>query len=104
VPLVTTDTALGLRGIELQANLLLKATNVDGIFSADPVKNPSAKLFSHLTYNEILSKELAVMDMTAFYLCRDHNMQLRVFNMHKPGALLRVVNGAEEGTLVNNIS
>ncbi|MCL5261303.1 MAG: UMP kinase [Gammaproteobacteria bacterium] len=100
IPLVTTDTALSLRGIELKADILLKATNVDGIYSADPVKNSTAKLFHHLSYQEILTKELAVMDMTAFYLCRDHNMRLRVFNMHKPGALLRVVLGADEGTLV----
>lgn len=99
-PLVTTDTALSLRGIELDADLLLKATNVDGIYSSDPKKDPKAKLFHHLTYQEALAKELAVMDLAAFYLCRDHQMKLRVFNMHKSGALLRIIQGQDEGTLV----
>jgi uridylate kinase len=99
-PLVTTDTALGLRGIELDADLLLKATNVDGIYSADPQTNPNAKFYSHLTYQEALNKELAVMDLAAFCLCRDHKMKLRVFNMHKKGALLRIIQGSNEGTLV----
>ena len=99
-PLVTTDTALGLRGVELKADLLLKATNVDGIYSADPKKNRSAKLYDTLTYAEILEKELAVMDLAAFVMCRDHNMKLRVFNMHKKGALLNIILGKAEGTLV----
>jgi len=99
-PFVTTDTALGLRGIELDADLLLKATNVKGIYSADPHTNPDAKFYSHLTYQEALTKELAVMDLSAFCLCRDHKMKLRVFNMHKKGALLRIIQGANEGTLV----
>ncbi|EKE01618.1 MAG: uridylate kinase [uncultured bacterium] len=99
-PFVTTDTALGLRGIELNADLLLKATNVDGVYSADPQRNPSAKFYSHLTYQEALAKELAVMDLAAFCLCRDHKMKLRVFSMHKKGALLRIIQGANEGTLV----
>lgn len=101
-PLVTTDTALSLRGIELSADLLLKATNVDGIYSADPIQNPQAKFYDHLSYQDVLAKELAVMDLAAFYLCRDHNMRLRVYNMHKPGALLRIVLGENEGTLVEN--
>lgn len=99
-PLVTTDTALSLRGIELDADLLLKATNVDGIYSADPKKNSKAKLYHHLTYQEVLTKELAVMDLAAFCLCRDQQMKLRVFNMHKKGALLRIICGGDEGTLV----
>ncbi|CAL7963969.1 UMP kinase [Gammaproteobacteria bacterium] len=99
-PFVTTDTALGLRGIELDADLLLKATNVDGVYSADPQINPDAKFYSHLTYQEALTKELAVMDLSAFCLCRDHQMKLRVFNMHKKGAILRIIQGANEGTLV----
>lgn len=99
-PFVTTDTALGLRGIELDADLLLKATNVKGIYSADPQTNPDAKFYSHLTYQEALTKELAVMDLSAFCLCRDHQMKLRVFNMHKKGAILRIIQGANEGTLV----
>lgn len=99
-PFVTTDTALGLRGIELDADLLLKATNVDGVYSADPLTNPNAKFYSHLSYQEALTKELAVMDLSAFCLCRDHKMKLRVFNMHKRGALLRIIQGFDEGTLV----
>ncbi|MEI8054859.1 MAG: UMP kinase [bacterium] len=99
-PFVTTDTALGLRGIELDADLLLKATNVRGVYSADPQANPGAKFYSYLTYQEALTKELAVMDLSAFCLCRDHQMKLRVFNMHKKGAILRIIQGANEGTLV----
>ncbi len=101
-PLVTTDSAASLRAIEVQADILLKATQVDGIYSADPRKDPNAKLYKVLSYEEALSKELGVMDLTAFCQCRDHNMQLRVFNLHKPGALRRVVLGEEEGTLVKN--
>lgn len=99
-PLVTTDTALVMRGVELDADLLLKATNVDGIYSADPQTNPDAKFYSHLTYQEVLTRELAVMDLAAFCMCRDHQMKLRVFNMHKKGALLDIINGSDEGTLV----
>lgn len=99
-PLVTTDSAMSLRGIELNADLLLKATNVEGVFSADPNKDPSAKLYHHLTYQEALTKELAVMDLAAFCQCRDHNMRLRIFNMRKFGALYNIVVGEDEGTLV----
>ena len=99
-PLVTTDTALCLRGIELNADLLLKATNVDGVYANDPKKNPKAKFFSHLTYDEALKKELAVMDLTAFCLGRDHKMKLRIFNIFKKGALLRIIQGEDVGTLV----
>lgn len=100
-PLVTTDSAASLRGIEIDADVVLKATNVDGVYSEDPVKNPKAKLYKHLTYEEALQKELAVMDLTAFCQCRDHNMPLRVFNLHKPEALLRVIMGEDEGTSVD---
>lgn len=99
-PLVTTDSALSLRGIELQADLLLKATNVDCICSEDPKKNPNAKCYKHLTYKEALEKELGIMDLAAFTQCRDHNMKLRVYNMNKKGALLNIILGDEEGTLV----
>ena len=102
-PLVTTDFALGLRGIELNADLLLKATNVDGIYTADPRKDPNAKHYKHLTYNEAVANELAVMDLAAFCLCRDHNMRLRVFNIRKHGTLLNIIMGKEEGTLVENV-
>lgn len=99
-PLVTTDTALCLRGIELNADLLLKATNVDGVYSTDPKKNPDAKFYSHLTYDEALTQKLEVMDLSAFSLGRDHKMKLRVFNIHKRGALLHIMQGLDEGTLV----
>lgn len=99
-PLVTTDSALSLRGIELNADILLKATNVDGIYTDDPVKNPKATRYKKLTYREVLEKELAVMDLAAFCQCRDYNMVLRVFSLHKPGALKRIVLGEDEGTLV----
>lgn len=101
-PLVTTDSAASLRAIEVQADILLKATNVDGVYSSDPAKNPDAKRYPFLTYDEALSKELGVMDLTAFCQCRDHNMKIRVFNLQKPGALQRIVLGEDEGTLVAN--
>ncbi len=99
-PLVTTDTALCLRGIELGADLLLKATNVDGIYSKDPKKNRDAKLYRRLTYGQALAENLGVMDLSAFCLGRDHKMKLRVFNIRKKGALLRIIQGLDEGTLV----
>lgn len=99
-PLFTTDSAASLRGIEIDADVVLKATNVDGIYSADPAKDPNATLYKKLSFAEALEKELAVMDLAAFCQCRDHHMPLRVFNMNTPGALLRVVMGEEEGTSV----
>ena len=101
-PLVTTDSAASLRGIEIEADVIVKATNVDGVYSADPAKNPKATLYERLSYKEALEKELAVMDLAAFCQCRDHNMELRVINIKKPKALLRVVTGEKEGTLVGN--
>ncbi|MFA6409100.1 MAG: UMP kinase [Gammaproteobacteria bacterium] len=101
-PLVTTDTALALRGIELDADLILKATNVDGVYSSNPTRDLDAKLYSHLTYTEALEKQLKVMDLAAFCMCRDHNMSLRVYNMHKTGALARIIRGEDEGTLLDN--
>lgn len=99
-PLVTTDSAASLRGIEIKANVLLKATNVDGIYTDDPAKNPHAKRYQELSYQEALDKELGVMDLTAFCQCRDHQLPIRVFNIHKKGALLRAVMDEDEGTLV----
>lgn len=99
-PLVTTDSALSLRGIELKADLLLKATNVDGIYDSDPRKNPNAVRYKKLTYKEVLEKELAVMDLAAFSQCRDYKMVLRVFNLYKAGALRRIIIGEDEGTIV----
>jgi len=101
-PLVTTDTALCLRGIELDADLLLKATNVNGVYAQDPKKNSKTKFYKHLTYDDALEKELEVMDLTAFCLGRDYKMKLRVFNISKKGALVRAVKGLDEGTLVEN--
>lgn len=100
-PLVTTDSAASLRGIEIEADVLLKATNVDGVYTADPAKDKTATRYAHLTYKEVLEKELAVMDLAAFCQCRDHNLPVRVFDIHKVGALLEVIMGEEEGTLVN---
>jgi len=99
-PLVTTDSAASLRAIETEADIVLKATNVDGIYSSDPEKDPKATRYTVLSYDEALKKELGVMDLTAFSQCRDHNMKIRVFSLEKPGALLRVVCGENEGTLV----
>lgn len=99
-PLVTTDSAASLRGIEIEADIILKATQVDGIYTADPAKDPTATRFDRLTYKEVLEKELAVMDLASFCQCRDHGMALRVFNIGKPNAILRIVLGEDEGTLV----
>lgn len=100
-PFFTTDTAASLRGVEINADLVMKATKVDGVYTADPEKDPSAKLYEHLNYDEVIKNKLAVMDTTAIVLCRDNNIPIRVSNMNKPGALLRVVSGEAEGTLVD---
>lgn len=99
-PFFTTDSAATLRGIEINADLVLKATKVDGVYTADPVKDPDAKRYSHLTYDEVLERQLGVMDLTAIVLCRDHNLPLRVFNMNEPGVLLQILRGEDVGTLV----
>lgn len=99
-PLVTTDSAASLRAIEIDADVLLKATNVDGVYSADPMLNPLAQRYEKVSYQEVLEKELGVMDLSAFCQCRDHNMPIRVFNINKPTALFRIINGENEGTLV----
>ncbi|GAA5136560.1 UMP kinase [Thalassotalea piscium] len=101
-PFFTTDSAACLRGIEIEADAVLKATKVDGIYSSDPVANPDAELYTHLTYQEVLEKELKVMDLAAFTLARDHNMPIRVFNMNKQGALKAVVMGEQEGTTIDH--
>ncbi|MFC3022357.1 UMP kinase [Vibrio zhugei] len=100
-PFFTTDSAACLRGIEIEADVVLKATKVDGVFDSDPVANPDAQLYDKLAYNDVLEKELKVMDLAAFTLARDHQMPIRVFNMNKPGALRRVVMGETEGTLIS---
>ena len=99
-PFFTTDSAACLRGIEIDANVVLKATKVDGVYSADPMLQPDAELYAHLTYDQVLDKKLGVMDLTAICLCREHNMPLRVFRMSKQGALLNLVVGGDEGTLI----
>ncbi len=103
-PFFTTDSAACLRGIEVEAELVLKATKVDGVYSADPMKEPDAVRYEQLSFDEALDKKLEVMDLTAICLCRDHNMPVRVFEMEKAGALLRIVRGGEEGTLITNSS
>lgn len=84
--------------------MVLKATKVDGVFTDDPVKNPDAVLYQELSYDEVLEKELKVMDLAAFTLARDHDLPIRVFNMNKPGALRRVIMGEPEGTLIHHVS
>jgi len=99
-PFFTTDSAASLRGIEIDADVVLKATKVDGVYDADPFKNPKATRYSSLTYDEVLSKKLSVMDLTAICLCRDHQMPLRVFNIHEHHALYDVVTSPQKGTLI----
>jgi uridylate kinase len=103
-PFFTTDSAACLRGIEIEADTVLKGTKVDGVYSDDPQKNPDATLYAQLSYNEIIEKELKVMDLAAFTLARDHQMPISVFNMNKPGALKRVILGEDEGTLITDKS
>lgn len=100
-PFFTTDSAACLRGIEVDADLVLKATKVDGVYNADPMRDADAKKYDRLSYDEVLDKKLEVMDLTAICLCRDHNMPLRVFAMEQQGALLSIVVGGNEGTLVS---
>ncbi|URJ25339.1 UMP kinase [Candidatus Blochmannia ocreatus (nom. nud.)] len=100
-PLFTTDSAACLRGIEVQADAVLKATKVDGVFSTDPIKHPDAILYEQLSYQDVLNKELKIMDLTAFTLARDHELPIRVFNINKHGALKRIIMGYKEGTLIS---
>lgn len=100
-PFFTTDSAASLRGVEINADLLLKATKVDGVYDSDPVKNPDAKRYDTLSYDDVLSQKLAVMDATAIVLCRDNHLPLRVFNIFNRGDLSRIVRGEDIGTLVN---
>lgn len=99
-PFFTTDSAACLRGIEVNAEIVLKATKVEGVYNADPLKVKDAVKYDRLTYDEVLDKKLAVMDLTAICLCREHGMPLRVFKMAKAGALLGIVVGGDEGTLI----
>lgn len=99
-PFFTTDSAAALRALEMQADVVLKGTRVDGVYSADPEKHPDAVKFESISFNEAYRKQLHVMDLTAFTLCRDNNLPVIVFNMDKPGNLLKVVKGEKVGTLV----
>lgn len=100
-PFFTTDTAAALRGAEVGAEIVLKATKVDGVYTSDPAKDPQAKRYDAVTFDEAISRNLKVMDATAFALCRDQKLPIRVFSIFKPGALARIVRGEAEGTLVH---
>jgi uridylate kinase len=99
-PYFTTDTAAALRAMEIGADVLVKATKVDGVYTADPVKDPAATRFTELTYLEVLKRRLKIMDTTAISLCMDNNLPIVVFNLNKPGNLLRLIRGERVGTLV----
>ena len=99
-PFFTTDSAAALRAMEVGADMLLKATKVDGIYTADPARHPDAKRYERLTYNEVIEKRLAVMDTAAIALCRDDRMPMRIYNMTVPGNLMRIMRGEAIGTLV----
>jgi uridylate kinase len=101
-PFFTTDTAASLRAIEVGADLLLKATKVNGVYTDDPVRNPRAERYSKLSFDRVLTDRLGVMDATAIVMCRDNNLPLRVFNLFNPGDLIRIVDGEDVGTLVSN--
>jgi uridylate kinase len=99
-PFFTTDSAAALRASEIGADLLLKATKVDGIYDCDPKKNPNATRYSRLTYDDVIARNLQVMDTAAFALCRDNQVPLRIYDMMQPGALMRILQGEDLGTLV----
>ncbi len=100
-PFFTTDTTVALRAAEIGAEVVLKATRVDGVFDADPLRHPEARMFSDLTYGEVLEKGLRVMDLTAITMCRENDLPIRVFNMSVPGNIARAVRGEAVGTLVH---
>ncbi|NBS93301.1 MAG: UMP kinase, partial [Betaproteobacteria bacterium] len=100
-PFFTTDTAAALRGMEMGVDIVLKATKVDGIYTADPKKDPSATRYTQVTFDEVIAKQLEVMDATAFTLCRDQALPIKVFSIFKSDGLKRVVMGEDEGTLVH---
>ena len=100
-PFFTTDTAAALRGAEIGAEIVLKATKVDGIYTADPNKDQSATRYTRISFDEAINRRLEVMDATAFALCRDQKLPIRVFSINKPGAVMRAVQGEDEGTLVH---
>jgi uridylate kinase len=99
-PFFTTDTAASLRAVEIGADVMLKATKVDGVYDSDPKEHAGAQLIKRITYDEVIRKNLAVMDTTAIVMCRDHNLPLKVFNMNTPGEMVRAVTTDEVGSLV----
>ena len=101
-PFFTTDTAASLRAVEMGADIMLKATKVDGIYDKDPNKYPDAVKIDRITYDEVISQKLAVMDTTAIVMCRDNNLPLMVFNMNTPGEMIRAVNGTDVGSIVES--
>ena len=101
-PFFTTDTGSSLRGIEIEADVMLKGTRVDGVYTADPEKDPSATKYDEITYDEIYEKDLKVMDLTATTMCKENNLPIIVFNMDKPGNLQKLIKGEKIGTLVYN--
>ncbi|TAE25278.1 MAG: UMP kinase [Cytophagales bacterium] len=102
-PYFTTDSTAALRGNEIEADVLLKGTKVDGVYTADPMKDPTATRYSHITFQDVYEKKLNVMDLTAFTLCQENNLPIIVFDMNKPGNLYRLVTGeGEVGTLISN--
>lgn len=101
-PYFTTDTAAALRAIEIEADVILKGTRVDGIYTADPEKDPTATKFDNISFHEVYSQSLNIMDLTAFTLCKENGLPILVFDMNKPGNLLRILQGENIGTLVSN--
>jgi uridylate kinase len=101
-PYFTTDTAASLRAIEIEADVILKGTRVDGVYTADPEKDKKAKKFDTITFGEVFERDLKVMDMTAFTLCQENNLPIIVFDMNRKGNLLKLVSGQKVGTLVHN--
>ena len=103
LPFVSTDIAASLLAIELNADIILKASTVDGVYTADPKQNKKAKRYDHLSYEVALQNKLRIMDLSAIHLCQDHDMPIRVFDMNKPSVLKNIVQGlSEEGTLISN--
>ena len=101
-PYFTTDSAAALRAVEIGADVILKATRVDGVYTADPEKDPTATRYEHITFDEVINKDLKVMDLTAFALCKENNLPIIVFDMNKPGNLLKLVQGESVGTLISS--
>ncbi len=99
-PFFTTDSAAALKAIEINADVLVKGTNVDGVYSDDPKKNPNAQRYETISFSQVLEQQLRVMDLTAFTLCRENNMPIIVFDIHTPGNLLKIINGEQVGTLI----